>query len=105
MPPNPVSTERGQSHRLSFERRLSSIGETARQSLRYALMKLDSLRTPSVMTQLNDIFGQSVVSARISKKNPLLILLSFENGTNIELLRTPASPDSGGPARSNRRTK
>jgi hypothetical protein len=91
--------------RLSFERRLSSISETARQSLRYALMKLDSLRTPSVMTQLNDIFGQSVVSARVSKKNPLLILLLFENGTNIELLRTSASPDSGGPSRSKRSTR
>jgi hypothetical protein len=68
-------------------------------------MKLDLLRTPSVMTQLHDIFGQSVVSARVSKKNPLLILFSFENGTNIELLRTPASPDSGGPARSKRSTR
>ena len=91
--------------RFSFERRLSSIGETARQSLRYALMKLDSLRTPSVVTQLNDIFGQSVVAIQVSKRNPLLILLSFENGANIELLRTPASPDSDAPARSKRSTR
>ena len=86
--------------RFSYERRLSSISETARQSLRYALMKLDSLRTPSALTQLNEIFGQSVTSVQVSKKNSLLIQLSFENGTNIELLRTPASPDSGGPVRS-----
>ena len=30
----------------------------------------------------------------------LLIRLSFENRTNIELLRTPACPDSGGLAKS-----
>ncbi len=86
--------------KFSYERRLSSISETARQSLRYELMKLDSLRSTSALNQLNDIFGQSVVAAKVSKKNPLLILLEFENGMSIELLRTPASPDSSGPARS-----
>lgn len=86
--------------KFSYERRLTSISESARQSLRYGLMKLDSLRSTSALNQLNDIFGQSVVSAKISKKNPLLILLEFENGTIIELLKTPASPDPNGPARS-----
>lgn len=88
--------------RLAYTQRITCISEQARQQLRYALARMDVLRSPSLEAALSDAIGQRIVKARVHKKNPLLVQLSLEDGGTVELMRKPGSPPAGAPARTRR---
>lgn len=91
--------------RLSYAGRVSSVSEAARTQLRYALARLDALRTPSLEFALSDVVGKTVVAARVAKKNPLAVDLTFDDNTRVQLLQHPGSPAPAGPARTARSSK
>ncbi|MHB1511195.1 MAG: hypothetical protein ACYCST_18520 [Acidimicrobiales bacterium] len=88
--------------RFAYVRRLTSISEAGREQLRYALARLDVLRTPTLESQLAAAVGQRIQSARVSKQNPLMVTLVLADGSKLELLRRPASPTADPPSRSRR---
>jgi hypothetical protein len=81
-------------------RRVASTSTAARQQLRYALARLDSLRAPEVGFRLEAMVGQRIASADFPSKNPLEVHFLLEDGTIIELLQKPGEPALG-PARKN----
>ncbi|MHB8185500.1 MAG: hypothetical protein ACYDDU_05315 [Dermatophilaceae bacterium] len=88
--------------RLSYPQRLSCVSEATRERLRYALARLDVLRTPTLESELGAVLGQAVIKAKVHKKNPLLVQLTLQDGSVLELLKTPGSPAPGSVARSRR---
>lgn len=88
--------------RFAYVQRVSSISESGREQLRYALARLDVLRTPTLESELAAAVGQKIQSATVSKKNPLVVTLTLADGSKIELLRRPDSPSPGPPSRSSR---
>ena len=88
--------------RLAYTRRLACVSEATRERLRYALARLDALRTPALELQLSAVLGQRIVTAKVHKKNPLVVQLMLEDGTKLELLAKPGSPAAGPIARSRR---
>jgi hypothetical protein len=88
--------------RLACAARVSSVSEAARTQLRYALARLDALRTPTLEFELADVVGKTVSTARVAKKNPLAVELVFSDGKRVQLLQPPGSPKPGGPARTAR---
>ena len=95
-------TYRATADRLAYTRRISCISEAAREELRYSMAKLDVLRKPSLEFQLSSAIGQTITSARVSKKNPLVVELVLADGSSIELLKKPGSPAPGAPSRTRR---
>lgn len=88
--------------RFAYTQRITSISEEARERLRFALARLDVLRTPSLETQLADAVGQEISSAQVSRKNPLVVELVLRDGSRIELLMKPGSPPRSARARTSR---
>lgn len=88
--------------RLAYTQRITCVSEEAREQLRFALARLDVLRTPSLETQLAAAVGQEIKSAKVSKKNPLVVELVLGDGSKVRLLRTPASPEPSPRARTSR---
>lgn len=91
--------------RTAYTQRISCISEEARGRLRFAMAKLDVLRTPSLEVQLSAAVGQTITSAQVSKGNPLVVELTLADGTRIELLKKPGSPEPGPTARTRRSVK
>lgn len=88
--------------RLAYPQRLSCVSEATRERLRYALARLDVLRTPTLESDLSSALGQAVVKAKVHRRNPLLVQLTLQDGSMLELLRKPGSPAPGPVARSRR---
>lgn len=88
--------------RFSYTHRVSAISEAARQRLRYALARLDVLRTPTLESELAAAVGQQILDAKIHKRNPLVVTLRLADGTTLELLQPPGSPAPGPVGRSRR---
>ena len=88
--------------RLSYTARVSCVSEATRELLRYALARLDVLRTPTLEAELSAVLGQVIIKAKVQKKNPLIVQLTLEDGSVVELLKTPGSPGPGPVARSRR---
>ncbi len=88
--------------RIGYVSRLTSVSEEARQLLRYALARLDVLRTPPLEAALSEAVGQEIKSARIDKRNPLIVKLTLADGSVLELLQKPSSPPAGPVSRSRR---
>lgn len=88
--------------RFSYTQRLTCISESARERLRYALARLDVLRTPTLETQLEAVVGQTITSVAVSRKNPLMVDIRLADGTTIQLLQKPGSPPVDPPARTRR---
>ncbi|MFM9134317.1 MAG: hypothetical protein ACKOT0_02585 [bacterium] len=78
--------------RFAYTQRITSISEEARERLRFALARLDILRTPTLEAQLAYAVGQEITSARVSRENPLVVELILGDGSKIELLVKPGSP-------------
>lgn len=95
-------TYRSTLDRTAYTQRISCISEPARERLRFALAKLDVLRTPSLEVQLSAAVGQQITSAKVSKNNPLLVELTLADGSRIELLKKPGSPAPGPTSRTKR---
>jgi hypothetical protein len=88
--------------RLSYASRLSAVSEEAREELRYALARLDVLRTPTLESELSRAIGQEIRGARVDKRNPLIVKITLADGSALELLQKPGSPDPGPVSRSSR---
>jgi hypothetical protein len=88
--------------RLAYRARLTCVSEAARERLRYALARLDVLRTPTLEAQLSAAVGQQITRARVSKKNPLVVQLTLADGHVLELLSRPGSPPAGPRSRTRR---
>ncbi len=88
--------------RLATTRRITCISEEAREQLRYALARLDVLRSPTLEIQLSAAIGQQITSARVSKKNPLVVELLLGDGSTVRLLKTPGSPPPSARSRTQR---
>lgn len=95
-------TYRSTLDRTAYTQRITRISEPARERLRFALAKLDVLRTPSLEVQLSVAVGQQIVSAKVSRSSPLLVELTLADGSRIELLKTPGSPGPGPASRTRR---
>lgn len=91
--------------RLSHAVRVSSVSEPARSQLRYALARLDALRTPTLEFELSDVIGKTITKARVAKRNPLAVELTLSDNSKVQLLLQPGSPAPGGPARTARSAK
>lgn len=91
--------------RLVYVARASSVSELARTQLRYALARLDALRTPALEFELADVVGKAVKAARVAKKNPLAVDFTFDDNSKVRLLQPPGSPKAAGPARTARSAK
>ena len=88
--------------RNAYTQRLTCVSEDARAQLRFALARLDVLRTPNLEVQLSAAIGQEIKSAKVSKKNPLVVELVLADGTKMHLLKTPGSPAPSSRARTSR---
>lgn len=95
-------TYRSTLDRTAYTQRISCISEPARERLRFALAKLDVLRTPSLEVQLSAAVGQKITTAKVSKSNPLVVELTLADGSRIELLKKPGSPAPGPTSRTKR---
>jgi hypothetical protein len=81
--------------RFAYTQRISSISEKGRARLRYALARLDVLRSPTLTVELAAAVGQEITAARIAKRNPLVVQLTLASGEVLELLQQPGSPPDG----------
>lgn len=88
--------------RLAYTARITCISEQARNLLRFAMAKLDVLRTPSLEMELSAAVGQKITSAAVSKRNPLVVQLQLADGSVLELLAKPGSPAPSPVSRSRR---
>lgn len=91
--------------RLSLTRRLVSLSDPARLQLRYALARMDSLRTPDLNSDFANAVGQKIISIDLPKRGSQIIRLILENGTGLEVLPKPGNTAQGGPARRDVRKK
>lgn len=85
--------------RLTLVDRVCSLTDPARLRLRYALARMDSLRTPDVAGDLMAAVGQRIVDIKLPKRGNQTITLILDNGRSVEVLPKPASTPQGGPAR------
>lgn len=88
--------------RTSYLQRITCVSEEAREQLRFALARIDVLRTPSLEIQLSAAIGQQLTSANVSKRNPLVVELALADGTTMHLLKQPGSPPPSSRTRTNR---
>lgn len=95
-------TYRATLDRLAYTQRITSVSEEVREQLRFALARLDVLRTPSLEIQLSAAVGQEIKSAKVSKKNPLIVELVLGDGSTVQLLKKPGSPQPSSRSRTTR---
>lgn len=87
--------------RFAYVSRISCVSETTRQDLRFALAKLDVLHSPSALqVELEKLAGQRITKASVLRRNGLLLRLELEDGTSLDLMKTPGSPEPGPSSRS-----
>jgi hypothetical protein len=84
------------SYRCTVDRfdvaRVASLTSLTRSQLRYALVRLDSLRTPYLGFEVESVIGRSIDRAEIPKGDPLTVRLHLDDGSVIELLQQPGEP-------------
>lgn len=78
--------------------RVASLTSLGRSQLRYALVRLDALRTPHLDFEVESVIGHRIEKATVPRKDPLTVRLSLDDGRVIELLQQPGEP-SGPSAR------
>jgi hypothetical protein len=84
------------SYRCTVDRfdvvRISSVSTLARSQLRYALVRLDSLRTPHLGFGIEDVIGRTIERAEVPQRDPLTVRLHLDDGSVINLLQQPGEP-------------
>lgn len=85
--------------RLTLTRRLASLGDEARLQLRYALARMDSLRTPDLTAELEAAVGQRIMSIDRPTGRRATLLIAFEDGGTLEVLPRPGHTPQDGPRR------
>lgn len=88
-------TYRSTLDRMAYAARVTSVSEKARARLRYALARLDVLRSPTLTVALSAAVGQEITAARVAKRNPLMVELTLSSGDVLQLLQAPGSPPAG----------
>ena len=73
--------------------RLASLTALARSQLRYALVRLDALRTPHLGFAVESVIGRTIEKAEVPKKDPLMVRLHLDDGAVIDLLQQPGEPE------------
>jgi hypothetical protein len=81
--------------RLDDVFRVACITAEARAQLRYALVRLDSLRASSVGFEVEAVVGRQIEEVNVPNANPLMVSLRLDDGTTINLLQQPTEPDEG----------
>jgi hypothetical protein len=85
--------------RFTLTERLVSLSDDARIHLRYALARMDSLRTPDIGAELDLAVGQRVLRVERPQGKRMAIVLHLGDGSTLELLPRPGSPNLDGPRR------
>lgn len=85
--------------RLTLTRRLTSLTDPARLRLRYALARMDSLRTPDLDSDLQEAVGQQIIDVKLPRKDQQTIKLLLGNGKTLEVLPKSGDTAQDGPGR------
>ena len=85
--------------RLTLTQRLVSLSDDARVQLRYALARMDSLRTPDIGVELEKAVGQKVIGVDRPMGKRMTIVLHLSDGSDLELLPRPAATQAQGQGR------
>lgn len=72
--------------------RVASLTALARSQLRYALVRLDALRTPNLGFEVESVIGHRIEGATVPKRDPLTVRLRLDDGRVIELMQQPGEP-------------
>lgn len=88
-------TYRSTLDRGAYTQRITAVSEESRSRLRYALARLDVLRSPTLTVELSAAVGQEITAARVAKRNPLVVELTLGSGDVLRLLQQPGSPPEG----------
>lgn len=75
--------------------RLACVSNEVRAQLRFALARLDSLRSPEIGFRIEEVLGKEISDVVIPKSNPLVVEFHFGDGTTIKLLQRPGEPGPG----------
>lgn len=73
--------------------KIASISEAARKQLRYALIRLDALRTADLGFEVEAVVGRTIQKVDVPARNPLTVRLQLDDGQVIQLLQQPGAPD------------
>lgn len=85
--------------RLSLDRRLVCLTDPARLQLRYALARMDSLRTPDIGYELDAALGKRIVEVRRPDRRRPTVSLVLDDGSVVDLLPRPGTTPLDGPRR------
>ena len=85
--------------RLTLTQRLVSLNDDARVQLRYALARMDSLRTPDIGIELEKAIGQKIIGVDRPQGKRTTIVLHLSDGSDLELLPRPAASQAQAPGR------
>jgi hypothetical protein len=89
-------------YRVTLDRldlhRVACVSAEVRAQLRYALARLESLRTASVGFDIENVLGHQIEEVTFPHRDPLLVRLRLDDGTILELLQQPTETPPG-PAR------
>ena len=84
---------------MTLDQRLVSLTDPARIQLRYALARMDSLRTPDIGHELDLAIGQRITTVLYPNAKRPTVGLVLEDGTQLELLPRPGDTTLKGPRR------
>jgi hypothetical protein len=85
--------------RLTLTQRLTSLTDPARLQLRYALARMDSLRTPDLGAELEAAVGQRIDGIERPTAKRSTIVIALHDGSRLELLPRPGNTPVDGPRR------
>jgi len=78
--------------------RIAVLTEPTRTALRYAVARVDALRTPAIGFELEAAIGKRILSVRPAEQMGGLVVLELSDGSELELVLKPA-PVGGGATR------
>lgn len=73
--------------------KVTSISEPARKQLRYALIRLDALRTADLGFEVEAVIGRTIHKVEVDGRDPLSVCIQLDDGNVIKLLQQPGTPD------------
>ena len=73
--------------------KVTSISESARKQLRYALIQLDALRAADLGFEVEAVVGRTIRKVEVPGRSPLEVRIQLDDGQVIQLLQQPSTPD------------
>jgi hypothetical protein len=74
--------------------KVTSISEAARKRLRYALIRLDALRTADLGFEVEAVVGKTISKVEVPARTPLEVRIQLDDGQVIQLLQQPGTPEA-----------